>query len=702
VVRVLGGSQPVPSASAPVVQQAAPTWAERTWWTIAGCMLLNWSVQLLTASTTFRWAAVLLVACGAWGLATAVASWLPLASSERFGRRRNLAAWMTAVMLVGTFAAWALVEVRISPGYGTDELAFDQYAAQLVQHGLNPYLHSMAPALTRFQVSPDGYTYTLTGAPVTAFSYPALGFLVYVPFLAIGWSTQLAVALDVIAWGAAVLLVFKCLPRPMRGAGLVLGSISVYAAYAIGGVTDVLYVPLLVGVAYRWDQFGLSRRSYLGPVLLGLAMSIKQTPWLLLPFIVLGLAVDEYGRAGLAAAIRRGSKYVLVALVAFLIPNLPYAIASPSAWWNGMLTPLTGDLVPAGQGTVALSLFVRLGGGSLLAFTAATALFGLLLLLVYLGTYPLLRSATFALPALVFFFASRSYGNYLVSLLPAALVAAVTCGEGLRDRKASSIGERVRRLGHSRVWRIATALVAAGFLGALAHALSARPPLALRVTAVRTSGQLATIEQLSLRVTNRTDSSVHPAFTLDESGALTTFWLRSRGPAVLAPRTSATYTLRAPNFPAQPPIAGGFTVVAFIRDPPSVSASAPYAPSSMHVALVPDAVNQPVRVGRQLVIDAELLDPFDRRVRRPNVPVYLGQTIYSQSGVQFSEAVINSSEPGATPVRAWTNSQGVATFVIVGTQATADPVYFEANLVNANEGYPYGYSPILPIRFANP
>ena len=43
----------------------------------------------------------------------------------------------------------------------------------------------------------------------------------------------------------------------------------------------------------------------------------------------------------------------------------------------------------------------------------------------------------------------------------------------------------------------------------------------------------------------------------------------------------------------------------------------------------------------------------------------------------------------------------MATFVVRGTQASADPVYFEANLVSAGQFYPFGYSEIVPIRFGS-
>ena len=76
---------------------------------------------------------------------------------------------------------WSYTQIVAAPGYGTDEVAFDQYAAQLLLHGINPYVHSMARAFSLFHVSPNGYTFRLTGQPVTSLSYPALSFLVYVP-----------------------------------------------------------------------------------------------------------------------------------------------------------------------------------------------------------------------------------------------------------------------------------------------------------------------------------------------------------------------------------------------------------------------------------------------------------------------------------------------------------------------------------------
>ena len=96
---------------------------------------------------------------------------------------------------------------------------------------------------------------------------------------------------------------------------------------------------------------------------------------------------------------------------------------------------------------------------------------------------------------------------------------------------------------------------------------------------------------------------------------------------------------------------------------------------------------------------AEIVNRLDQPVRAANVPVYLGQVIYAQGGTQISQAFINTGNGGQTPVSALTNARGIATFTIKSPLAPDDPVYFEANLVKSGSDYPYGYSPILAVRF---
>jgi hypothetical protein len=119
----------------------------------------------------------------------------------------------------------------------------------------------------------------------------------------------------------------------------------------------------------------------------------------------------------------------------------------------------------------------------------------------------------------------------------------------------------------------------------------------------------------------------------------------------------------------------------------------------LHLSLDPDAINQRQPINTPITVRVRLLDRLNRPVHRAGVPVYMGQVTYTQQGLLLSQATINKGQPGQTPVAGFTNSDGVATFVIEGTRASINPIYFEANLVNGTQFFPYGYSEILPIRF---
>lgn len=694
----------------------------RALWSVAGLTLVMWALRLFGAVDLYPVLSIAVVLLGAWGLAVAVVVWGRWASTPSLARVLGLG---TLVLNGAAIAIWSTVQVVLAPQYGTDELAFDQYAAQLVQHGVNPYTHSMAGAFQLFHVSPDGYTFLLNGHTVASLSYPALSFLVYVPFLAAGWSTQLGVAVNVAAWVLSTVIAFFLLPKRLRPLAIVVGSFAGYVGYAVGGVTDALFLPLLLGAVYRWDRFDHERgwRRWRGPVLLGLAMAVKQTPWLVLPFLVAGVVLESSRRGGRRAGLRTGARYLAVTLGAFALPNLPFIVWSPHAWLSDVLTPIASQTVPAGQGLVDLSLFLGLGGGSLLAYSVVLVVVFVALWAAFVATYPSLKGWAVYLPSIVLFFSARSLGSYLVTIFPAALVAACSIdrirrapapltrpGGSAKDwtgagapgeAQNGSPGPRVGGAWAAHLYRRRVRyVVGAGIVAssvAVGVALATTPPLALEITSVRTTGQLATVVQVDLNVTNTTNRPMAPAFTVENGGGITAFWIRASGPGRLPPYGTARYTLLAPNFEAQPEINSGFQVVAFTHD--ALSRSAAYLPTSWHVSLSPDAVSRIVPVGERLIVRAQILNRFDQPVDRAGEPVSLGQIIYGQGGLQYSEAVVNHGNIGETPVQARTNGQGVATFTIRGTQASTNPVYFEANLVNPQQHYPFGYSQILPVRF---
>ena len=147
-----------------------------------------------------------------------------------------------------------------------------------------------------------------------------------------------------------------------------------------------------------------------------------------------------------------------------------------------------------------------------------------------------------------------------------------------------------------------------------------------------------------------------------------------------------------------PSITNGFQVLAFSHDPASVSRTGAYVASVWRVVLRPPRSTSPVDRGQEITVHAEIVNRLDQPVRVANVPVYLGQVIYDQRGLEYS--------PGGDQLRAaagprWRRSPTRRASHVHDQSPLAhtDPVYFEANLVKPEQFYPYGYSPILAIRF---
>src|SRR3984885_991323 len=223
----------------------AAAWTERALRTLAAVFLVTWSFRLAGYLTFGTWVAVPVVLMGLAGLLAMVAAWVPRGTlTTRRLRQIDLVVLAAVIVALGI---WCYFQIYIAPDYGTDEVAFDQYAAQLALHGINPYLHSMAAAFPLFHVSPNGYTFQLNGQPVTTLSYPALSFEAYMPLVALGITTQAAVWMDVAAWAAGGAVLFAVLPRRLAPLAAVVVSMDVYIGYAVGGITAVLFIPLLVG-----------------------------------------------------------------------------------------------------------------------------------------------------------------------------------------------------------------------------------------------------------------------------------------------------------------------------------------------------------------------------------------------------------------------------------------------------------------------
>jgi uncharacterized membrane protein len=623
-------------------------------------------------------------------LAGLVGVWWSLSAPEGLDERGQLAILLgLGVVLVYR----ALSAYSGDPSYGTDGAAFDQYAAQLLIAGHNPYSASMAPAASLFHVPSLYRTFRLDGAPVDSLSYPAGAFLAYVPLLVAGVRTQLANIVDLTAWFAGAVLLWRLLPRAYCWLAALPIGIPLYSDFVIGGGTDALWVPFLVVAMWRWDRYGdpdeMSVARWIGPLALGAAMSIKQIPWFALPFLLVGIGLETQSRgAGVAGVLRR---YLLSAGSVFTAVNLPFVVWSPGDWVHGILVPLVQPLIPDGQGLVNLTLGAGRGGGLLVAYSIAALALYVLLLLAYLARPGALKRGWPILVAVVFFIPARSFATYMIMPLPAALVAALSVGPAV-----------VAAAPRSRWLRPGLVVAGVVFLVAGAAAVALPGPLSLRVLGTTSTGQLQTIDEITVEVGNRTNHTVRPHFSVLVLGHTTSFWYafdgRRAGVVILPAHASVAVQLRAPNTQATVPIRSGFVVEAFTTGPAAVSTASVQRPQVEAISIEPAAVEAPIRVGQRVALTAQLEDRYGGAIHRAGVVVALAQVVYSEDALVPGEASINGQTEGQSPVQATTDAHGAARFTITAAQAQLEPVNFQAWIATPGTA-PFGYSNQVSVQF---
>ena len=361
---------------------------------------------------------------------------------------------LATLALAGAISLSAAGSPRL---YNSDAAAFNHYNADLARNGVNPYTSDERfwDAVARFpdagatplrlgryageRLGPSLETVVrdvraelanpaLRGpqyAPASLHSYPALAFLVYLPGDWAGLPTTFLTSLIfLIAFLAVVLWSMPARLRPALAVVLLANTFLV--VYTLRGSFEVIaLLPALLAWRglERLEKPGIEGPGARGAPLqagwLGLACAVKQTAWPLAPLY----AIIVWRRRGARAALA----HLGIAAGAFLLPNLPFIIASPGAWAASLALPLTLPIFPSGMGLVALG---RAGVLPLLAPAAYAALELLALAAVALwyATARTLPPSALALllGLLPFALAWHSLFAYVIALPALAVYAAAT------------------------------------------------------------------------------------------------------------------------------------------------------------------------------------------------------------------------------------------------------------------------------------
>ncbi len=454
--------------------------------------------------------------------------------------------------------------------YQTDEITTGQASAAVLLAGHDPYSTDLTHELGRFALPPEVSTPLLGGGTIHSTSYPALSFLLYVPFGALlGVGSPFALVADGLCWIVLMILLWRLLDARLRPIVPLIASFPFYVSFVDGGVTDVMYLPFLVLALHRWDRFldvDESRlRRWVGPVCLGLACSVKPTPWLMAPFLVAAVTV-ELARRG-RSPWRGAARYSAIAVGAFLVVNGPFIVMDPAAWVHGTLLPLLSPLVPFGQGIAMLPVYLHVAGGhvgylGIAGLAAVVASLG-----AFVGFYPRTARLLPLMAAAPLLLSSRSLFNYFLYVAILVLVHAVNVPY---SRRTAHRGHRFFAWGGKTVLGAGMALATAATVAFLASPA----PLQLTVIAQSGSGFPGTATPtLTVAAVNLSDRAVKPVFLVTAGGWMNPAFRVAQGPAILEAHAHATYVLVSTDSRTRFDTGTRYLVDALGSNPGSVSTS---------------------------------------------------------------------------------------------------------------------------------
>ena len=474
---------------------------------------------------------------------------------------------MLAGVIYVVLASYYMSSLTVRPGaFGTTDAAlFSSYAADLQLRGQNPYTWDLSDSYSAYRISSFFMTPMLNGEATAVLSNPALHFLLLIPLKVVGIGDMRL--LYVMAYVAVLILLFWRAPVSIRGVILLPLLVNVeYLDFAIGWITDTVWMLFLVAMALSW------RRPTWRAVLFGLACAYKQQPWLLAFFIFARLLLDKDDidqRPGL----QRSIYFFGVAGAVFLLINGPFMLADFEAWLGGVFEPMANALIYFGSG---LSTLTQLGILSLpkefYSWVAMTAM--LVLLLLYVLNFRQLKHTLWFYPGVVLWFSYRSLQSYYIFWVPLLIVAIIeivresmapdALHSGSIDNVASKSFGRIRSW-WPRSWqklnrfldqglvRVQGLPRASWFVVVVAMALfggltirfaTLTSPLEVGQANLTLDENVYRIREMEIEITNTSDRLLNPRFAVQKGSSQPFPWNIVTGPISLEPGQHGKYLIR--------------------------------------------------------------------------------------------------------------------------------------------------------------
>jgi len=299
------------------------------------------------------------------------------------------AAFIVSVSVIAVF-------VMFEP---TDEFRIDLYSAMKFMNGLNPYNPATTAGVFMYfkHFNLDVATPTMYGKDMTVQGYPALAFLIYIPYVYIGKFANLIIS-------AISFIPFFIIYKKFNNK-----KVALYAMFALLVNIIFLYSSAFSLIGLVWVVFIIVSYYYrdkpiYSGIFFGLALSAKQFPAFIFPFMFYMI----YREKGIVAAI----KWTLSAFLVFMLINGYFIIKSPVLYFKDILSSEISALIGVGFGPSQLSFlnFIHIPA------TMFTVLLGLALVVtfvLYVTHYDTLKFELFVFPLLILLFNYRLLINYV-------------------------------------------------------------------------------------------------------------------------------------------------------------------------------------------------------------------------------------------------------------------------------------------------
>src|SRR5579859_303448 len=498
----------------------------------AGLFCWDAASQLFESNGAGMQALTVVAALGLWLLGLL----LFLVSARR--RPDPRLAWLILLASLLIFASDWQAQLPGQTGGATDVWLFSDYSAQVLRAGHNPYAEDMAGSFWVNRTNIRYQTPLLNGDLTTVMPYPALAFLIFVPFQWAGLSTQLVYPLFLLLTIIALFLSAPPQWRPI--AVLPLLMTARFTGQAFGGSNDIVWAFFLVMMIWAWKRPGQRAMWF------GLACAFKEQPWLLAPFLLIRLW-HESRDASTTRRWRSLLEFAVVASTVFLVFNAPFIVWNAPLWWNRIGDSFSGNLILLGQGLASLTLFnvVTIPKAAFLLFMMAT--YGVALIL-YFRHFDGWREAMWLVPGAVFWLGHRSLNSYwFIFVLPfiAALLRSesFTASEPVPGDTFPEMIPPIPLERDRRPFSLALLLGLVVFIvGSLVVFKLGASPINLAVAEpIQVDG--GSVSQLQVQVVNHSHLTLTPRFSVLGSAWQPFFWHIDQGPATLDPGAGGTYSL---------------------------------------------------------------------------------------------------------------------------------------------------------------